>query len=326
MLQLLDLDTQCEVRNDYLQDKLFGTLFPGLAELERMYGELSPTMVWRETLRLTERLKRCKNKSMEVIQIYNNLLTEYQLFTASNGTPIKRTPTQAEYTTICVLTCLNFRLVARPDELTDEDTEDAIMEILDKIGRHPVHAHLYQAQRKREEVLDKRNRKIERIDCLEPVKPKKESSRVTKMTDGELDKSFSKLFLRVTFAEWVGLVNYCESHMSFTHKIDRVAYLMFAVQKSWMKSAKTIDILLWTTFMNNLLDLSKRMTQTEVSRKYNAIKSQPFFDSYTRLLDAYDYEAPNLALSSFKTLRENVKLMHQYYNDYKKLNENTDGE
>lgn len=327
MLQLLDLEVQAELRSDYLSDKLFGTLFPGLAELERMYGELSPTQVWRETIAITDNLSGRDNIGLEIIQTYNDLLRKYDVFLTPEGNQVTRGENRAMYTTVCVLTCVNFRLVARPDNLSTEDCDDAIREILGLIGRHPIHAHLYQAQRRREEILDKKNQKIVQVDCLNKGIRKKESPRLQKMTDSQLSMLFIQLFRSINFAEWVGFVKYCESNMTFVSKIDRVAYLMFGAQKGWMKSPKTLNAQGWTKFMNSIIGHNLQMTQSEVLRKYNAMKFQPFFDSYSKMTETLNFSAENLPPKSFGTLKENVKLMHTLYRQYQELNkENNNGE
>lgn len=327
MLQLLDSEVQAELRRDYLSDKLFGTLFPGLAELERMYNELSPTQVWREAKAITDSLSGQDNIGLEVIQTYNDLLKKYTVFQSPDGNTVRRSENQALYTTVCVLTCVNFRLVARPDNLSTEDCDDAIREILGLIGRHAVHAHLYKAQRRREEILDNKNQMIQRVDCLDSGRSRKEPARLQKMTDSEMSLTFTKLFRSVCFAEWVGFVKYCETNMTFVSKIDRVAYLMFAAQKSWLKSPKTINVQGWTKFMNSIIGSNLQMTQSEVLRKYNAMKSEPFFDSQTKMSETIGFNAINLPQKSFETLKENVKLMHAQYRQYKELNnENPNGE
>lgn len=233
MLQLLDLEIQAELRRDYLSDKLFGTLFPGLAELERIYGELSPTMVWTEAIAVTDKLGGLENIDLEVIQVYNDLKRKYREFLSPAGERIDRSENHADYTTVCVMTCVNFQLVARPDNLSTEDCDNAIQEILKLVGRHAIHAHLYKAQRKREEILDKKNQAIPRIDYLGAGNQKNRPADKRRIADKELSQLFTQLFRATNFAELTGFVKYCEANMSFTSKIDRFAYMMFAAQKSW---------------------------------------------------------------------------------------------
>lgn len=303
MLQLLDLETQAELRRDYLSDKLFGTLFPGLAELERIYGELSPTMVWTEAIAVTDKLGGLENIDLEVIQVYNDLKRKYREFLSPAGERIDRSENHADYTTVCVMTCVNFQLVARPDNLSTEDCDNAIQEILKLVGRHAIHAHLYKAQRKREEILDKKNRPADK----------------RRIADKELSQLFTQLFRATNFAELTGFVKYCEANMSFTSKIDRFAYMMFAAQKSWLKSAKTFNVQGWTKFMNNILAPNQLLTQSEVSRRYNAIRGESAFDSYTGMVDTFNVQAKNLPAKSYNTLKENVKLMHTMYRQYQKI-------
>ena len=74
MLQILEIEAQEDLRKIYLSDRLYSTLFPGLAALERAYGELSATMVWREALAVINKLAGLENIGLEIIQVYNDLL------------------------------------------------------------------------------------------------------------------------------------------------------------------------------------------------------------------------------------------------------------
>ena len=56
------------------------------------------------------------------------------------------------------------------------------------------------------------------------------------------------------------------------------------------------------------------MQQAEVSRKWNEMKSQKFYDSLLELNNRFDFKSDNISADFFKRLKENVKLMHQKYN------------
>ena len=233
---------------------------------------------------------------------------------------MNRTDAQADYTAVCVLTCVNYKLVARPDNLSTEDCDDAIREILDIIIEHPVHTYLYVAQRKREIKLDKKKLYIPQEDCLDKNRMLQEPpARYGRLRDSELDTLFSNLFRNVRFENLVGFVKYCESNMTFNSKIERVAYLVFAAQKGWLKSARTLNIQGWTRFMNSILDYSSKLTQSEVLRKYTAVRHEPFFDSFYKLTETLEFSATNLPAKSFTTLKENVRLMHTLYKQYDEL-------
>ena len=66
--------------------------------------------------------------------------------------------------------------------------------------------------------------------------------------------------------------------------------------------------------MNNILGDKKKMQQAEVSRKWNEMKSQKFYDSLLELNNRFDFKSKNISADFFKRLKENVKLMHQKYN------------
>ena len=66
--------------------------------------------------------------------------------------------------------------------------------------------------------------------------------------------------------------------------------------------------------MNNILGDKKKMQQAEVSRKWNEMKNQKFYDSLLELNNRFEFKSKNISADFFKRLKENVKLMHQKYN------------
>lgn len=310
---LFDEERLLELRHEYQKSKLFCTLYPALAELERRYDELSPTQIWHEMeVFCAGRLLGSQALEMEVIALWNTLLKRYSTFITPDGETIERTPREAEYTAVCVMTCVSFRLIA---ESGDEGNE-AVMEMLKLIGNHPVHVHLYKAQRQREEQLEESGREIERIPWVNGVDHKEALTvikRATDPSDTEQAKWFNPLFLHVTLEEWAAFVKVCEAEMTFQYRIDRIAYLVFASHKHWLKGPKTIHLATWVKLMNSMLGTGKQMQQSEVARKWNEMKNQKFYESLQGMNECAEYQSDKISSKFYKDLVEHVKLMHAKY-------------
>ena len=314
---LFDEERLLELRREYQKSKLFCTLYPALAELERRYDELSPTQIWHEMeVFCAGRLLGSQALEMEVIALWNTLLKRYSTFITPDGETIERTPREAEYTAVCVMTCVSFRLVAEPDEVATWNSTEAVTEILKLIGNHSVHAHLYLAQRQREEKLEKSGREIERTPWVEGVESKEALTEIKKAmgaSDTEQGKWFESQFHKISQDEWVAFVKRCEAEMTFQHKIDRIAYLVFASHKHWLKGPKTIHLATWVKLMNSMLGTAKQMQQAEVSRKWNEMKNQKFYESLQGMNECAEYQSEHISSKFYKDLVEHVKLMHAKY-------------
>lgn len=318
MITLFDDDRLKALRRDYQKSRLFCTLYPGLAELERLYDELSPTQIWHEMeVFCAGRLLGAQALEMEVIDLWNTLLKRYSAFSKPNGDIVSRSPSQAEYTAVCVMTCVSFRLVAEPDELSSWNSTEAVKEILKTIAGHPVHCHLFNAQRNREEWLEESGRMIERepwVDGVDSRQARNEIKKAEGASDSERHALFSSLFFRIALEQWTAFLARCEAEMTFQKKIDRIAYLVMASHKSWLKGPKTIKLATWVKLMNTLLGNEKKMQQAEVSRKWNEMKQEKFYESLLELNNCFDFKSENISDDFFKRLKENVKQMHQIYN------------
>ena len=318
MITLFDDDRLQSLRRDYQKSRLFCSLYPGLAELERLYDELSPAQIWHEMeVFCAGRLLGSEALEMEVIDLWNTLLKRYSFFSKPDGDIVSRSPRQAEYTAVCVMTCVSFRLVAEPDQLATWNSTEAVKEILNQIGGHPVHCHLYYAQRNREERLEESGRMIERepwVDGVDSRQARNEIKKAEGASDRERHALFSSLFIKITLEQWTAFVGRCEAEMTFQNKIDRIAYLVMASHKSWLKGPKTIKLASWVKLMNAILGDKKKMQQAEVSRKWNEMKQEKFYESLRELNNCFDFKSDKISAEFFKRLKENVKQMHQIYN------------
>ena len=215
------------------------------------------------------------------------------------------------------MTCVCFRLVAEPDKLSTWNSSEAVKEILKLVATHPVHRHLYLAQRKREQCLEDSGRMIGREPWVNGVDSRQVRSEIRKAegaSEDELHKIFNSLYMTVSLEQWTAFVGRCEAEMTFQNKIDRIAYLVMASHKNLLKGPRTIKIASWVNLMNNILGDKKKMQQAEVSRKWNEMKNQKFYDSLLELNNRFDFKSDNISADFFKRLKENVKLMHQKYN------------
>lgn len=323
MINLFDDDRLQELRHEYQKSRLYHTLYPGLAYLERMYDELSPTQIWHEMeVFCAGRLMGAQALEMEVIDLWNSLLKRYSAFCTHDGKIINRSQRQAEYTAVCVMTCVGFRLVAEPDELSTWNSSEAVKEILKLISNHPVHCHLYTSQRKREQLLEDDGRMIDRVPWVDGVDSKLARNEIKKaevVSDDDMHRMFNSLYMTITLEQWTIFVNKCEAEITFNNKIDRMAYLVMASHKNWLKGPKTIKLGTWVEMMNNLLGDNKSMQQAEVSRKWKEMKNAKFYESLYELNNCLDFKSDSISASFFKRLKENVKLMHQ---KYKSINNN----
>ena len=316
MLRLLQ-DTQLrELRKKYYGKLLFCSLFPALSELERMYGELSATQVWEEAVGFCDNELRGMENGLdvEVIELYGRLLKRYSLFVTPTGEYIERTPRMAEYTTVCVMTCLSFQMISQPDEFDTPVFRQALKEILKLIGNHPVHVHLYRGQRNREEEMERRGELIERVPWLEDqtgvYDQKKRKSEPSLLREGDKSTLFYELFKIVDISRWTAFVTKCESELTFANKIDRFAYLIFAVQKDWIKSPKSVNCEKWTLYMNSLVARNVQMQVSEVGKKYSAVVNKEWFGSYSKLYDTYTCSGiKDWNQAFFNKLRSNVEEM-----------------
>lgn len=317
MIALFDDDRLQALRRDYQKSHLFCSLYPGLAELERLYDELSPTQIWHEMeVFCAGRLLGAQALEMEVIDLWNTLLKRYSAFSKPDGDIISRSPRQAEYTAVCVMTCVSYRLVAEPDEFSTWNSTEAVKEIIKKIAGHPVHCHLYEAQRNREEWLEESGRIIERepwVDGVDSRQARIEIKKAEGTSDSERHELFSSLFIRITLDQWTTFVGKCEAEMTFQNKIDRIAYLVMASHKNWLKGPKTIKIASWVKLMSAILGNEKKMQQSEVSRKWNEMKQEKFYESLMELNNCFDFNSENISDDFFKRLKENVKQMHRIF-------------
>lgn len=313
MLTLFEKAIEDQKRDQFLCDHLFQTLYPGLEVLAREYEELSPTQVWDEAQDYCAKKLRGRNAiSFEVIDLYNKLLKRYRSFLEPNGTIVERTARQAQYTAICVITCLNFRLTALPEESLTADRQQAIREIISLIGRHPIHIHLIEAQRRREEMLEKTGQVIATSDWLSPQKSLPSN---LPTDDDSLTSRFNKFFRQINMQQWRSFVIQCEERISFKCKIDRLAYIVFANQKSWLKYARSLKIAPLCELLAAFTGTKTKMQQSEVSRKLKVITSQKFYDSLFELNQTNNFEQENFSLAFFKTLQQNVNEMHKIFKE-----------
>ena len=318
MITLFDDNRLQALRHDYQKSSLFCTLYPGLAELERLYDELSPTQIWHEMeVFCAGRLLGAQALEMEVIDLLNTLLKRYSAFSKPDGEIVSRSPRQAEYTAVCVMTCVSFRLVTEPDQLSTWNSTEAVKEILKQIAGHPVHFHLCEAQRRREQGMEESGRMIEREPWVNGVDSRQARNEIKKAegaSDSERHALFSTLFIGITLEQWTAFVGRCEAEMTFQNKIDRIAYLVMASHMNWLKGPKTIKLATWVKLMNDILGNEKKIQHAEVSRKWNEMKQEKFYESLLELNNRFDYKSDNMSADFFKRLKENVKQMHQIYN------------
>lgn len=312
-------DTQLrELRRKYYGNLLFCSLFPALAELERMYGELPATQVWHEAVVFCDNELRGMEEGldMEVIELYGRLLERYSVFITPTGEKIERSPRMAEYTTECVMTCLCFLMVSQPDEYDTPVFKRALCEMLKKIGGHPVHMHLFWGQRRREEEMEQRGELIGREPWLDRVvtgygKGKRQTEPQL-LREGDRSAMFYDLFKTVTIEHWTAFVAACESEMKFAAKIARFAYLMFAVQKDWLKTPKGVNYTEWTGYMNSLVAADGKMQASEVGKKYRVVVHKPWFGSYTSLLNTFHcWELRDFSQAFFQRLKSDVEEMYK---------------
>lgn len=324
MLKLIDEEHLKQLRHIYQKSRLYCTLYPALAVLERWYGELAPTQVWHEMeVFCAERLMGAAALEMEVIALWNCLLMRYMAFLTPSGQTIGRTPVQAEYTAVCVMTCVCFRLVAEPDSVATWHSTEAVKEILKLIAHKPLHCHLYNAQRQREKALEAAGRPIERIPWVNGVDARRARIAMKKAAGGgtKEQEAWARTLLRhITLTEWKALVCQCEQEMHFQHKIDRMAYLVLASHKGWLKNPKTLPIATWVKFMNSLLGEDKKMQQSEVSPKWNSIRKERFYERKSVLEADTTFQGLEFKADFYERLKENVLAMHQIadstMNDY----------
>ena len=79
MISLFDDERLQELRHEYQTSRLFCSLYPALAYLERMYGELSPAQIWHEMeVFCAGRLLGSQALEMEVIDLKKQL-NDYRL-------------------------------------------------------------------------------------------------------------------------------------------------------------------------------------------------------------------------------------------------------
>lgn len=315
MIEIFEDEKEYILRQEYFKNKLFCTLFPGLNELRTIYdGELSPTQIWHETeVFCAQRLRGSSSMELEVMDLYNTLISRYSLFVDSNGSYQHRSVYQAEYTAVCVLTCVNFRLIAEPDNPYDCDTSKAIEEILKLIGSHPLHYHLYHAQRKREQQLEDEGKEIE----LQPWVSQPPSDAKNESAESIMEQIFQKLFNKnVSYQHWVDLVNKCEEEIPFDSKNQRIAYLVMASQKFWLKESNSVNISSWVRMMNGILGADKKMQQADISKKWNEMRTQCFYRSYTAMYEQLNFKSENITEKFYDKLRQNVISICAIERDY----------
>lgn len=306
MIEIFEDEKEYILRQEYFKNKLFCTLFPGLNELRTIYdGELSPTQIWHETeVFCAQRLRGSSSMELEVMDLYNTLISRYSIFVDSNGSYQHRSVYQAEYTAVCVLTCVNFRLIAEPDNPYDCDTSKAIEEILKLIGSHPLHYHLYHAQRKREQQLEDEGKEIE----LQPWVHQPPSDAENESAESIMEQIFQKLFNKnVSYQHWVDLVNKCEEQIVFDSKNQRIAYLVMASQKQWLKEPMTVNISSWVRMMNGILGNGKEMQQADISKKWNDMRTQSFYHSSSAMYEQLNFKSENITKKFYDKLRQNVQ-------------------
>ena len=152
------------------------------------------------------------------------------------------------------------------------------------------------------------------VDGVDSRQVRSEIRKAEGASEDELHTIFNSLYITISLEQWTTFVGRCEAEMTFQNKIDRIAYLVMASHNNWLKGPRTIKIASWVNLMNNILGDKKKMQQAEVSRKWNEMKSQKFYDSLLELNNRFDFKSDNISADFFKRLKENVKLMHQKYN------------
>lgn len=306
MIEIFEDEKEYNLRQEYFKNQLFCSLFPGLNELRRLYmGELSPTQIWHETeVFCAQRLRGSSSMELEVMDLYNTLISRYSLFVDSSGSHQHRSDYQAEYTAVCVLTCVNFRLIAEPDNPYDCDTSKAIEGILKLIGSHPVHYHLYHAQRKREQQLEDEGKEIELQPWVHQPPSDAENESAESITEQEFRKFFNK---NVSYQHWVDLVNKCEEEIPFDSNNQRIAYLVMASQKQWLKEPNSVNISSWVKMMNGILGADKKMQQADISKKWNDMRTQSFYRSYTAMYEQLNFKSGNITKKFYDKLSQNVQ-------------------
>ena len=309
---LLDEETLTKLREEYYDSHLFCTLVYGLSYLQRLYGELPPTQVWHEVVEFcAHRLERMKKLEYEVLNLYNCLLERYRTFETPAGEIILRSANEAAYTTVCVLTCVCFRLVSEPEEAATLHSQKAIVQLLKLIGRHPVHSFLYQEQRIQEESLERDGKLIERTPWFQKCslpKPEPDDSSLgaSVKEDRQLVGIFHELFKDISLDDLLQWVALCEEKIFFKNRIDRIAYLVSASQNGWLKKAKSLNVSAWVKLMNAILGPDKAMQASEVNRKWKDLRFQKFAHQRSDLDVQLSFQSKNISLKFFDALKDNV--------------------
>ena len=310
---LLDEETLRKLRKEYYENSpLFCTLVYGLSYLQRLYGELPPTQVWHEVVEFcAHRLEGMKKLEYEVLNLYNCLLERYRTFETPAGETILRSANEATYTTVCVLTCVCFRLVSEPDEAATLHSRKAVVQLLKLIGRHPVHSFLYQEQRFQEESLERDGYLIERTPwfqkcSLPKPKPVDSSLGPSVKDDRELVGIFHELFMNISLDDLLQWVALCEEKIFFKNRIDRIAYFVSESQNGWLKKAKSLNVSAWVKLMNAILGPDKAMQASEVNRKWKDLRFEKFIHQRSLLDVQLSFQSKNISQKFFDTLRDNV--------------------
>lgn len=161
-------------------------------------------------------------------------------------------------------------------------------------------------------MLEKTGQVIATSDWLSPQKSLPSN---LPTDDDSLTSRFNKFFRQINMQQWRSFVILCEKRISFKCKIDRLAYIVFANQKSWLKNARSLKIAPLCELLAAFTGTKTKMQQSEVSRKLKVITSQKFYDSLFELNQTNNFEQEHFSLAFFKTLQQNVNEMHEIFKE-----------
>ena len=163
MFKRYDIVTKNSLRKKFLANQLFCDMYPSLREVK---GDLTPTEIWSESLRIVEGFALSPRPELELDDIQEELKQLYSTFIDDAGNEVKRTDKQSETSAFLVLFTA-FYMVACAGTTRENHPHQDLCKVLAKVTySHPLREMLWKSIRQMEDEEEKAGRRIDTFDLM----------------------------------------------------------------------------------------------------------------------------------------------------------------
>jgi hypothetical protein len=163
MFKRQDAATRSRLRKEYLANQLFCDMYPSLRQVK---GDLTPTEIWSEALRIVEDFARSSRPELEVDEIKEELELHYSTFLDDSEVGIKRDRLQIQTSVFLILFTAFYIVACAGTSIECHPHHDLCVALAKATYSHPLREKLWKSVRQTEDEEEMAGRRIETFDMM----------------------------------------------------------------------------------------------------------------------------------------------------------------